>query len=320
MAIESASSQIDTYRVMREKFEISILGCGSATPTMQHNPSSQVVNIREKLFMIDCGEGSQLQFRKSKLRFGRLNRIFISHLHGDHCFGLIGLISTLALLGRTGELVIHALGELEQILRPQIDYFCKDNPFTVRIEAFDPYKSEVIYEDKSVIVKTIPLVHRVPCAGFLFQEKQGEPHLIADMIKFYNIPIKELAKIKQGADFVTEDGTTVPNNRLTKPALPPRSYAYCSDTAYSEKIIPIIEGADLLYHEATFAESELARAKQTGHSTAKQAALIAKQANVKKLMLGHFSARYTDNNVLLKEAKEIFPSTILANEGLREKL
>jgi ribonuclease Z len=303
-----------------EKFEIDILGCGSATPTTRHNPSSQIINVRDKLFMIDCGEGTQLQLRRSKLRFGRLNRIFISHLHGDHCFGLIGLISTLGLLGRTGDLVIHSVQGLEEILRPEIDFFCKDHPFQIKIETFDPKRSETIYDDRSVTVKTIPLKHRVPCAGFLFQEKQKEAHLISDLIKFYNIPIKELAKIKQGADFITEEGNVIPNARLTTPAEPARSYAYCSDTAYDERIIPIIEGVDLLYHEATFANSDTPRAKQTGHSTAQQAAEIAKRANVKKLMLGHFSARYPDNEILLDEAKGIFENTILANEGLREKL
>ncbi|WP_165040771.1 ribonuclease Z [Dysgonomonas sp. ZJ709] len=303
-----------------ERFDLNILGCGSATPTLQHNPTSQVLNVREKLFMIDCGEGTQLQFRHSRLRFGRLNHIFISHLHGDHCFGLIGLISTLALLGRTGDITIHAHADLETILRPQLDYFCREIPCDVKIEPFDPQASELIYEDRSITVKTIPLVHRIPCAGFLFQEKPKEAHLITDKIKFYNIPIKELAKIKKGADFIREDGTIVPNERLTRPAEPSKSYAYCSDTAYNEKIIPIIEGVDLLYHEATFADAEAFRAKQTGHSTARQAAQIAKMAGVKKLMLGHFSARYTDNGILLQEAKELFDNTILANEGLCEKL
>lgn len=303
-----------------ERFDINILGCGSATPTMLHNPSSQVLNIREKLFMVDCGEGTQLQFRHSHLRFGRLNQIFISHLHGDHCFGLIGLLSTLALLGRNGDIFIHAIEDLEEVLRPQINYFCRDIPFEIKIIPFDPTKSEIIYDDRSVSVTTIPLKHRVPCAGFLFKEKPKDAHLIPDLVKFYNIPIKELTKIKRGADFVTEEGVIVPNNRLTRPAEKPHSYAYCSDTAYDEAIVPIIEGVDLLYHESTFAEQDAKRAFETGHSTAKQAASIAKQANVKKLMLGHFSARYTNNEILLEEAKEIFPNTILANEGLCEKL
>lgn len=303
-----------------EKFELDILGCGSATPTTHHNPSSQVLNIREKLFMIDCGEGTQLQLRRSKLGFSKLTHIFISHLHGDHCFGLIGLISTLGLLGRTGDLVIHSVAGLEDILRAELDFFCKDNPFEVKIEIFDPKRSEIIYEDRSVTVTTIPLKHRVPCGGFLFREKQKHAHLLPDMIKFYDIPVKELSRIKQGADFVTAEGVVIPNRRLTRPAEPARSYAYCSDTAYNEEIIPIIEGVDLLYHEATFAESDALRARNTGHSTARQAAEIAKRAEVKKLMLGHFSARYPDNRILLEEARAIFPETILANEGLREKL
>lgn len=303
-----------------ERFEVNILGCGSAVPTMQHFPSSQVVNFRDKLFMIDCGEGAQLQFRKSKLSFGRLNRIFISHLHGDHCFGLIGFISTLALMGRTGDLYIHAHPDLETILRPQLDYFCRDNPFKVIIEPFSTTENVKIYEDRSLTVSTIPLEHRVPCAGFLFKEKEKDSKLIAEMIKYHDIPLKELARIKKGADFIKEDGTIVPNSLLTTPATPSRSYAYCSDTIYSERIIPIIENVDLLYHEATYVDTEAVQARQRGHTTATEAARIALLANVKKLMLGHFSSRYTDNKIFLSEAKRIFPNTILANEGLCEKL
>lgn len=303
-----------------DKFNLHILGCGSALPTMMHNPSSQVLDIRDKLFMIDCGEGTQLQFRKNKLRFNRLSHIFISHLHGDHCFGLIGLISTLGLLGRTGDLVIHAEPELERLLRPQLNYYCQELSFDVKIEAFNTEVSELIYEDRSISVKTIPLKHRVPCAGFLVKEQEKERHLIGDMIKFYNIPIKNLAEIKKGADFITQNGTVVANERLTRPADSVKSYAYCSDTAYNEEIIPIIEGVDLLYHESTFAKADEIKAKKTGHSTSEQAATIAKLANVKKLMLGHFSSRYTDNQTLLKEAKLIFPNTMLANENLLEKL
>lgn len=302
------------------KFELTILGCGSALPTMQHAPTSQILNVREKLFMIDCGEGTQLQFRRARLRFNRLNQIFISHLHGDHCFGLIGLISTLGLLGRTGDLTIHSVPELEKILRPQLAFFCRDLSFQVIIKPFDHTKHAVIYQDRSLTVSTIPLNHRMPCAGFLFEEAKNDLHLDGEMIKFYNIPIKELAQIKQGADYVTEEGQIVPNDRLTKAANASRKYAFCSDTAYKEDIIPIIEKVDLLYHESTFLEEDKARAKETRHTTAGQAAQIALKANVKKLMLGHYSSRYSDDNLFLEEAVRIFPRTILANELLLEKL
>ena len=319
MDAQSPNPQTDKYRIM-QTFELHILGCGSALPTVQHNPSSQVLNIREKLYMIDCGEGTQQQYRKNRLSFSKLNQIFISHLHGDHCFGLIGLISSLALLGRTGELTIHAIADIEKVMQPQLDYFCRDIPFDVKFKVFDPDKSEVIHQDRAVKVTTIPLNHRVPCAGFLFQEQENDRHILPEMIKFYNVQVKDIPLIKKGADFVTSDGNTIPNERLTKPADRARSYAYCSDTAYSEKIVPIIEGVDLLYHESTFSNSDTKRAIQTGHSTAAQAAQIAKLANAGRLMLGHFSSRYPDNNLLLSEAQVIFPHTILANENLREKL
>lgn len=303
-----------------DKFEINILGCGSATPTLQHLPSCQVINIREKLFMIDCGEGAQLQLRKQRLRFGRLSHIFISHLHGDHCFGLIGLISTLALLGRTGDLVIYSPPGLEEILGPQLVFFCRENPFEVVFKTFDPLKHELIYEDKSVTVHTIPLEHRIPCAGFLFREQPKGANIIPEKIKFYNISIKDIQKIKQGEDFTTDKGKIIPNSQLTIPPRAPKSYAYCSDTAFNKEIIPIIKGVDLLYHEATFANDLTARAKETAHSTSEQAATIAKQAEVKQLMIGHYSSRYSDYKILHQEALAVFPNTILANEGMCIKL
>lgn len=302
------------------KFELTILGCGSALPTMHHLPTSQVLNVREKLFMIDCGEGTQLQFRRARLGFNKLNRIFISHLHGDHCFGLIGLISTLGLLGRTGDLYIHATAELEPILKTELDFFCKELSFEVKFVPFDPKHSAIIYQDRSVTVTTIPLKHRMPCAGFLFEEAQSERPLDGEAIKFFGVPVKDLARIKKGEDFVREDGVVIPNGRLTKNPTPSRKYAYCSDTAYNEELIPIIKGVDLLYHESTFLESEKARAKVTMHSTAMEAATIAKLAEVKKLMLGHYSSRYTDNASFLEEASLIFPNVILANELMSEKL
>lgn len=302
------------------RFELHILGCGSALPTVQHMPTSQVLNIREKYYMIDCGEGSQLQYRRMRLGFGKLNRIFISHLHGDHCFGLIGLISTLGLLGRTGDLVIHSVRELESLLRPQLDYFARDLSFKVVFEPFDHTKNELIYEDRSVKVSSIPLDHRVACAGFLFEETESDMHLDGQAIDFYKIPVKQLSAIKKGADAVLDDGRIIPNASLTRPADPVRRYAYCSDTAFKEDIIPIIENVDLLYHESTFLEKDKSKAKETKHSTAIEAATIAKLANVKKLILGHYSSRYTNDDLFLDEAKSVFENVILSNELLTEKL
>lgn len=300
-----------------EKFELNILGCGSALPTTKHFLSSQVINLRDKLFMIDCGEGTQLQFRAMKLKFNRLNHIFISHLHGDHCLGLPGLISTLSLLGRTATLNIYAQPDAQKVFQPVLDYFCRDLSFELVFHSFNPKQSELIFEDRTLKVTTIPLMHRVPSAGFLFEEKAKNPHIIRDMIDFYKVPISQINQIKNGMDFVTEEGEVIPNSRLTKPANPPKRYAYCSDTAYYEKIIPIIEGVDLLYHEATFIQEDLAKAKETFHSSSEQAATIARKANVKKLILGHFSARYPNEKIILDEAKAIFPNTILADEKLK---
>lgn len=303
-----------------EKFEVHILGCGSALPTTRHLATSQVINIREKLFMIDCGEGAQVQLRKSRLKFSRLNHIFISHLHGDHCFGLMGLISTFGMLERTANLHIHCHADLQRILEPQIEFFCKGMPYNVVFELFNPGEQTVIYDDRSVSVETIPLRHRVPCCGFLFREKPTPNHIRRDMIDFYQIPTYLINRIKNGEDYVLEDGTVIPNARLTIPSDPPRSYAYCSDTCYLPRICEQIKGCDLLFHEATFADADAKRAKETFHTTAPQAAEIAKVAQVKKLVIGHYSARYEDESILLKEASEVFPQTILAQENLKIEL
>lgn len=303
-----------------EKFEIHILGCGSALPTTRHQATSQVLNIREKLFMIDCGEGTQVQLRRSRLRFSRLNHIFISHLHGDHCFGLIGLISTYAMLERTAQLHIYAHPDLQRLLAPQLDYFCKGMTFEVVFHPFNPSERAVIYEDRSVSVETIPLRHRLPTCGFLFREKPTSRHIKRDMIDFYQIPVYMINRIKNGEDYVLDDGTCIPCDRLTLPADSPRSYAYCSDTAYLPRIVEQIQGVDLLFHEATFASSEAVRARQTFHSTAEQAAKIAFDAQVKKLVIGHFSARYETESVLLEEASAVFSNTVLAAENMKIEL
>jgi len=300
-----------------EKFEVNILGCGSALPTTRHFASSQVLNIREKLFMIDCGEGTQLQLRRSKLKFSRLNHIFISHLHGDHCFGLIGLLSTFDLLGRTAAMHIYAHPDFEPILNMQLDYFCKKMDYEVVFHPINPSKIEIIYEDRSVSVTTIPLRHRIPTCGFLFSEKKTPDHIKRDMIDYYGIPTCDINRIKNGEDYVLADGTVIPNNRLTAPSSSPRKYAYCSDTLYHREIIEQVKGVDLLYHEATFADSDRPKAEMTFHTTALQAATIAKDAGVKQLVIGHFSARYEEENLLLKEAQSVFPNTVLAIENLK---
>lgn len=297
-------------------FNLNILGCGSALPTTRHLATSQVVDLRDKLYMIDCGEGTQVQMRRMRIKFSRLSHIFISHLHGDHCFGLPGLISTLGMLGRTGELVIHAPKEIENFMRPVLDTFCKGMPYEVRFNHVDTHSHSLIMEDRSLSVYSIPLKHRIPTCGFLFVEKPREAHIIREMIDFYQVPIRCMKDIKQGKDYVTPEGEVIPCSRLTRPAEPSKRYAYCSDTAYNPSVIPIIEGVDLLYHEATFAEADKARAKETFHSTARQAADIALKAGAKRLVIGHYSARYEDLTELHREANEIYPGTILGEEGM----
>lgn len=297
-----------------QKTTLTILGCGSALPTRNNFPTSLLLELREKQFLIDCGEGTQIRMRQMGIKSTRLGHIFISHLHGDHCFGLIGLISSFGLLGRTSDLHIHAHPDLERILSPQIAYFCEGMPFKVIFHAINPKKHELIYEDRSLSVFSIPLKHRIPACGFLFEEKERDRNIIREMIDFYNIPTWKIPRIKKGEDFETEEGEIIPNNLLTKRGILPKRFAFCSDTAYNEKIIPYIEGVDCLYHEATFADDEQARAKTTKHSTAAQAAQIALKANVKKLIIGHLSARYSNQNILLKEAKEVFEATELGKD------
>jgi len=283
-------------------------------PTKSNFPTSQLVGMRDKQYMIDCGEGTQIRIRQMNANISRLGHIFISHLHGDHVFGLIGLISSFGMLNRTADLHIHSPEGLEQILEPQLRFFCNEMPYKVIFHAFDTKKYDLIFEDRSVQVFSIPLKHKVPTSGFLFEEKPRDRHIRRDMIDFYGIPTWRIPKIKQGDDFVTEDGEIIPNERLTLPPAKPKRFAYCSDTAYTEKIVPYIHGVDLLFHEATFMDEEMVRAKSTQHSTAAQAATIAHKANVNKLIIGHYSARYANKNGLLREAKAIFENTVLGED------
>lgn len=299
-----------------EKFEVHILGCGAALPTPHHFCSAQVINVREKLFMVDCSEGVQMQLRKSHLRFSHINHIFITHLHGDHCFGLLPLVSTFALLGRIAPLHIYGPADLKAIIQPQLDYFCNGISYDVVLHEVDTKSHEIIYEDRSVIVETIPLKHKIKCCGYLFREKQLTRHIRRDMIDAYKIPTSQINNIKCGMDWTTPDGEFIPNDRLTTPADPVRSYAYCSDTVFRPENAEQLKGVDLLYHEATFTSEHRLNAVKTFHSTASDAANMAQLAGVKQLLIGHLSARYTDENIVLSEAQSIFPNTTLATEGL----
>lgn len=298
-----------------EPFKVYILGCGSALPTLKHSASSQVVEIREKYFMIDCGEGTQVQLRRTKIRFTKIHAVFISHLHGDHCLGLIGMISTFGMLGRTATLHVYAPSEYEKMLQTQMEMFCTGLEFQVEFHPVDTTTHQIIYEDKSLSIETIPLEHRIPCCGYLFREKPTLPHIRRDVIDFYEIPISQINNIKNGTDWITVEGELIPNKRLTLPSEAPRSYAYCSDTRYMPSLSKQLKNVTMLYHESTYDEQNKQRAKMFYHSTAAQAATVARDANVNTLLLGHYSARYDDEFALLKEAKNIFPNSHLSNEG-----
>jgi len=298
-----------------QPFRVYILGCGSALPTPKHMATSQVVEVRDKQFMIDCGEGTQIQLRRSHINFNRLHAVFISHLHGDHCFGLIGMISTFGMLGRTAPLHVYAPAALEPMLKAQMDMFCNGLEYEVVFHAVETTLQQVIYEDKSVTVETIPLEHRVPCCGYLFREKPTLPHIRRDMIDYLQIPISQINNIKAGAGWVKEDGEVVPHERLVTPADPPRAYAFCSDTRYMPELYKVVQGVDLLYHESTYCEDRADRAELYHHSTAAQAATVALKANVKKLILGHYSARYNDEQQIVNEARKVFPESYLTVEN-----
>ncbi|WP_288318478.1 ribonuclease Z [Xylanibacter caecicola] len=297
-----------------QPFTVKILGCGSALPTQKHYASSQVVELRGKTFMIDCGEGTQVQLRRAHVHFNKIAAVFISHLHGDHCFGLLGMISTLGMLGRTAPLHVYAPAEYEQLFTMQLDMFCNRMDYNVVFHGVDTTVSDTIYDDRSLTVTTVPLNHRTNCCGFVFREKPSLPHIRRDMTDFYGIPQCYLNNIKNGADWTLPDGTVVPNSRLTAPADKPRAYAYCSDTKYIPTLHEHLKGVDMLYHEATYCEEDIKRAALYYHSTARQAAQVAKDAGAGKLILGHFSARYNNEEVLLKEASDVFPNTFLASE------
>jgi ribonuclease Z len=295
--------------------KLTILGCYAATPRSLTNPTSQVLEIKNRLFLIDCGEGTQVQLRKNKLKFSKINHVFISHLHGDHFFGLIGLISTFALLGRTTDLHIYGPKGIKEIIDLQLKLSNSWTNYKLFFHELESKESEIVYEDEKVIVRTIPLKHRIYTNGFLFQEKIGDRILDFNAVQNFEIDKCYFQNIKKGKDITLEDGRIIENKKLSFDPIAAMSYAFCSDTKYSDAIIPIIENVDVLYHESTFLDSEEALATKTMHSTAKEAARIALKANVKQLILGHYSTRYATIDLFKEEAETIFAEVLLADDG-----
>lgn len=294
---------------------LTVLGCYAATPRTFTNPTSQVLEMQNRLFLIDCGEGTQVQLRKNKIKFSKINQIFISHLHGDHCYGLIGLVSTFMSLGRVNDLHIYGPKGIKQIINLQLRLSNSWTSYKLIFHELISTESEVIFEDDKVVVKTIPLKHRVYTNGFLFQEKVGERKLDINAVQEYEIETCYFQNIKNGKDITLDDGRVIPNDKLSFDALPPKSYAFCSDTVYDETIVPLIKDVDVLYHESTFLDSEEFLSGKTMHCTAKQAAKIALKANVGQLVLGHFSTRYPSIELFREEAQTIFENVLLADDG-----
>ncbi|AUC81632.1 ribonuclease Z [Lacinutrix sp. Bg11-31] len=295
--------------------KLNILGCYSATPRTFTNPTAQVLEINNHVFLIDCGEGTQVELRRHKIKFNRIKHIFISHLHGDHFFGLVGLISTMRLLTREVDLHIHAPKGLKEVVTLQMKLANSWTNYNLYFHELTSKFSELIFEDDKVEVHTIPLDHRVYTNGFLFKEKEGERKLDMNAVLNANINVAYYRKLKQGSDVENNDGQLIKNETVTFPPEKPKSYAFCSDTAYKEDIVPIIKDVDVLYHESTFLEQHAHLALKTKHSTAKEAGSIAKQANVGTLLLGHYSTRYDDLNVFKTEAQEYFENVELADDG-----
>ena len=295
--------------------KLTILGCHSATPRTNTKPTSQVLEIRNHLFLIDCGEGTQVELRRNKIKFARIKHIFISHLHGDHYFGLVGLISTFRLLNREADLHVYGPKGLKEIITLQMKLADSWTNYQLFFHELNSDTSELIFEDEKVEVYTIPLDHRIYTNGFLFREKEGERKLKMNEVLNNNIDVSYYRKLKLGFDVINNDGELIKNEIVTKPGVKPKSYAFCSDTAYNEKIVPLIKNIDVLYHEATFLDKHKKLTMTTKHSTANEAAQIAKIAQVGQLILGHYSTRYDDLEMFKIEAKGIFENVELAEDG-----
>jgi len=295
------------------RFDVTTLGTGAALPARGRYPTAQLLNIHEALYLVDCGEGTQERLRSAGINLQRIGHIFISHLHGDHYLGLMGLISSMHLMGRQSELHVYAAAELKEVLDLQMRVSGTYLRFSLQFHPITAESGIEILQNAHVSVSTLALKHRIPCVGFVFRETPRPRLLLPERVD--EIPHYERTSIKEGADLQLPDGSVIPNAQLTEDPVPPRSYAYCSDTAYEPALIPFLTGVDLLYHEATFTTSLAARAKETMHSTAAQAAQMAREAGVGQLLIGHFSSRYKSVEPLLKEAVQIFPNTLLSYEG-----
>ena len=297
-------------------FELTILGSGSATPTLNRNPASQILNVQDKLILIDCGEATQIALRKNKIKFQRINQIFISHLHGDHYLGLPGLLSTFNLLGRSNPLDIFGPADLEKIISLHFSVSGTTPNYPINFHRIKTSRKKLVFENRILLVWAFPLKHRIETYGFLFEEKPKLRHISSDAMRKYSIPHYEYDALKQGADFTIEKtNEIIPNEKLTHPASPSHKYAYCSDTAFYSKIVDWIEKVDCLFHETTFMDKDHALAKKTFHSTTVEAAEIAKQAQVEKLIIGHYSARYLNTDILVEECKRVFKNTEGAADG-----
>lgn len=298
-------------------FSVSYLGCGSASPSERHLPSCQVIDFRDKLYMIDCGEGAQMQFRRQRLKFSRLEHIFISHLHGDHFLGLPGLLSTLSMHEVEGTVTVHAFREGLDILRQIMNVFCPDRSFTLKYAPIEK-SGGVLLDEKGLTVEAFPLYHRIPTVGFIFREKPRQRRIIGDMVEYYNVPVYQRAALKDGDDYITPEGEIIPNSRLTLDPPEPGSYAYCSDTKFDMRVAEAVKGVDTLYHEATYLADSKHKAAPRGHSTAEEAGIIATAAGAKRLVLGHYSRSYNSDELFRQEAATTFAGEIIAaHEGLR---
>ena len=295
--------------------KLTILGSSSALPTSERFPSAHVLNVHERLFLIDCGEGTQMQLRKCRIRIGKISHIFISHLHGDHVFGLYGLISTFSLMGRENPLYLYAPQNFREMLNSHLADFDIHVKFPIEFVALKGKNPVKIYDNKHITVTSFPLKHRIDAFGFIFREKPADRNIIKEAIAKYNIPTVRIPAIKKGEDFITGEGAVIPNEEITRAPAPPLSYAYCTDTRYFKRLAHFVKDVTLLYHESTFDKSLSELARITGHSTSVDAAITAREAHAKALIIGHFSARYKDITFLVAEAAEIFPSTLPAIDG-----